>query len=119
MNKYLVTFNGKPVYYLNESLAKRQGITDKELENLIRLHEMKLFLFSRMKVVADKEYLRDAATIFKGIEFAMQRNWRFPEDEAFHEWYTVPQCSCPKMDNFERRGTGRKIVNLACIIHGN
>lgn len=115
---YVVHHNGKPVYPLNQRLAERQGVTDKELANLVALHEIKLFIFDKMNETDDVGRLRAFASIFEDIEFAMQRNWHFSEDKRMHEWYNVPKCTCPKMDNMDARGTSFQITNLSCPIHG-
>lgn len=128
-DKYVITYNGKPVSRLNERLVARQGVTDEQLENLKAIHELKLELFRLMGIVL-AEYLRDGdatelkagADLLEQIEFALQRNWNFSEDSGMHEWYLVPGCMCPKMDNQERRfpnaPTFLRIVNVECPIHG-
>ena len=113
-----VHFNGKIAYYLNEGLAERQGVTDQEMINLIELHQQKLTIFEQMWATTDYTELRNLAELVEGIEFEMQKNWHFPQDATFHEWYNVPNCTCPKMDNEDRRGTSYRVVDAKCPIHG-
>ena len=115
---YVVEFEGKPRYRLNESLALRQGVTDEELDKIRALHELKLKVFQMMEETDNVDRLRACAEMVTDIEFALQRNWHFPEDKRFHEWYKVPKCACPKMDNAERRGTSFQITVSDCPIHG-
>jgi hypothetical protein len=110
-------------------MAKRQGVTDEQLENLKAIHEIKLELF-RLMGIALAEYLRDGdatelksgAHLLEQIEFALQRNWNFSEDTGMHEWYLAPGCRCPKMDNAERRFPNApgslRVINGDCPIHG-
>lgn len=118
IDKYTITVDGKCLYRLNEGLAIRQKVTDEELKRLVVLHELKLFVFSHMTKNDDPDFLRECADIVTQIEFALQRNWHFPEDENFHEWYLVPGCACPKMDNADCRGTTMRYINMSCPIHG-
>lgn len=113
-----VYHNGKIAYYLNESLAERQGVTDQEMINLVQLHQEKLTYFSTMGGTTDRAELRRLAGLVETIEFEMQKNWHFPLNADFHEWYNVPNCTCPKMDNEDRRGTPYRVVDAKCPIHG-
>ena len=115
-----VKLRGEPVYRLNVSLIHRQGIDEAAVVELVRLHEEKLELFSKMKVATDPATLKQGAKTLENIEFAMQRNWNFPEDTGFHEWYRIPQCCCPKADNADLRrpGNTRRIIDLTCPVHG-
>lgn len=116
-----VVYNGKPMYNLNGRLIESQGVTDEQLKRLLVLHELKLFLFELMEKTDDPVQLKAGADLFEQIEFALQRNWNFTEDAGFHEWYTVPKCRCPKLDNAERRFPGAsvdlRIYSGDCPIH--
>lgn len=119
--KYAIVFNGKTVYYLNSNLAKRQQVTDDELEQLKQLHQSKLQLFEEAKTAAaadDTIALKIHVLALEHIEYAMQRTWHFSEDRTFHEWYNLPGCACPKMDNADSRGVDRRIVVRDCPAHG-
>lgn len=113
-----VHHGGKVAYYLNERLAERQGVTDQEMITLVDLHQQKLAIFGQMHAISDPYELRRLAGLVETIEFEMQKNWHFPLDKTFHEWYNVPNCTCPIMDNEERRGTTYQIIDAKCPIHG-
>ncbi len=116
---YEIWYNGKYAYSLNQGLAERQGVTPKQLVALSRLHVKKLSLFELATLATSKLELRKIAADFEAVEFEMQANWNFPVDRKFHEWYTVPQCICPKMDNMDRRGaTDSRIIVENCPVHG-
>jgi hypothetical protein len=120
MNRnYEVVYNGEVAYHLNSNLAVNQRVTDEQLEALKRLHQKKLSLFALARLATKKIELRKIAADFEATEFEMQKNWNFPQDCKFHEWYTVPKCICPKMDNMERRGaTDSRIIVETCPVHG-
>ena len=120
MRDYTVMYEGKAMYTLNERLAIRQGVTDEQLETLKELHALKLALFERMNTTVDHAELKRGAACLEDIEFGMQRAWNFPEDRGMHEWYLIPGCTCPKLDNAERRypGAEQRIISADCIIHG-
>ena len=97
----------------------RQNLDVSELRALKSLHAEKLKYFKLMEETDDQAKLREYAGEVKFIEFEMQKNWHFPQDETFHEWYRVPKCTCPKMDNADRRGTKYMVINQQCPIHGD
>lgn len=104
--------------YLNASLVLSRNITRSDILLLKHLHAEKYDYFSRMRDTDDSVELREYADHITNIEYAMQSAWNFPQNQDFHEWYLVPKCTCPKMDNAERRGTPYGIVSGDCPIHG-
>ena len=114
----VVTYNGKPVYNLNSSLVLKQGLDVSELRNLKSLHAEKLKYFDLMRETDEKFKLKEYAHEVECIEFEMQKAWHFTQDRNFHEWYKVPKCTCPKMDNADNRGTNRRIIVMDCPVHG-
>lgn len=118
LEKLAVVHKGKAKYLLNENLLEKQKVTEDNIEKIRLLHIQKLELFDKMNEESDSIKLRDFAKEFEGIEFKLQALWNFPINKNYHEWYTVPKCSCPKMDNKEYRGTEFRIYNQECLIHG-
>jgi len=123
--KYHIIINDVPVGFLSPSLAEKQKISDSRLENLKKLHISKDELFEMMDL-SDPEnppselFFPECAKLLKDIEFLMQKEWRFSEDEACHTWWCkAPHCTCPKLDNAERFGTKYKIIREDCPLHGN
>lgn len=107
-------------YYLNKDLLDRQGVWD-NLSVLIDLHKKKLDTFDYMEKLdpmKDRMKLRVLSDRVRSIEYALQENWGFKKDSRYHEWYKVPHCECPKIDNYDARGTGHNYINLQCPIHG-
>jgi len=118
--KNVVVYNNQPVYQLSTHLIQRQGVTDEQLERLKELHIKKLKLFDEMSATDDTAKLKEGALRLQAIEFAMQDNWNFPQDPGMHEWYLIPKCTCPRMDNIDRRFPGSKlrIISETCPVHG-
>ena len=113
-----VMYNGEAVYNLNSSLVLRQGLDVSDLRNLKSLHAEKLKYFDLMRETDYKHKLKEYAHEVECIEFQMQKAWRFPQDRNFHEWYKVPKCECPRMDNIDSRGSDRRIISMNCPVHG-
>lgn len=114
----VVIYNGEPVYNLNSSLVLKQGLDVSELRNLKALHAEKLKYFDLMRETDYKHKLKEYAHEIECIEFEMQKAWHFTQDRNFHEWYKVPKCTCPKMDNADNRGSNRRIIVMDCPVHG-
>lgn len=111
--------DGKILYNLNSNLVLKQGISASDLRNLKLLHREKLEYFEKMRATDDPKQLKEFAHEVECIEFEMQKAWNFAQDRSFHEWYRVPKCTCPKMDNADSRGFDQRIINLDCPVHGS
>ena len=114
-----VVVDGETVYNLNAALVLKQGLDASELRHLKSLHREKLKYFKLMENTDSRTFLKDYAKEVECIEFEMQKTWHFDQDKNFHEWYKVPKCTCPKMDNADFRGTSRRVIVSDCPIHGD
>lgn len=111
---------GEIITNLNMFLAKKQNITREQLEALKLSHQFKWILFEAAKnVTSEPLKLRLLAALFDALEFEQQELWNFERDASHHLFWTFPGCSCPQMDNEERRGIDQKIYSSTCPIHGN
>ena len=120
MNKFqIIDSNGNSYGYINSELIKAKAITDDVLEKIKNLHIEKHRLFAYMKEdeISNTE-LKCIAIDITDIEYQLQDLWGFPRDPNYHGWYLIPKCTCPKMDNHDRRGTRYRIISGDCIIHG-
>jgi len=104
---------------LNETLAKKQKITEEQRKNLDRLYKELERLFNEEKTDKNiKETGKYYAKKMKDLEFKLQENWNFDKDPLYHTWtFKFQNCSCPVMDNNERFGR-EKIINCSCPLHG-
>ena len=107
---------------LNQELLVTQKVTTEQQEKLFELYDELENIFECTRNMSEEEVLKLGYSItisVKNIEYQLQENWNFPQDENFHSWwYKVPKCSCAKMDNAESIGY-RKYVNCGCLIHGH
>jgi hypothetical protein len=106
-------------YTLNGPLALSKGLTGKQVRRIRDLHIEKLRMFEQMEKTSAVDELRTHANAIEAIEYELQNLWGFDKDKRYHEWYMVPKCTCPKMDNRERRGTDYQIITLTCPLHGD
>jgi len=105
---------------LNEALATQQNITQEQRDNLEELYKEMDSLFREESLEENIEKTgKDYARRLKNLEFKLQENWNFPQDELYHTWWNkFSNCICPKLDNDERFGQ-LKIINCTCPLHGH
>lgn len=108
-------------YNAKSRLLERQKVTDKQKETLAYLYFCMDRLFDdarEMNPNKQANRLRAVAEQIEAIEFQLQDNWNFPRNKSFHSyWYKIPHCSCPKMDNADRLGTGSFVYSCDCSVH--
>ena len=113
------TDSGEYLYRLNENLARKQNITESELDALIVSHKLRHYIFQLSeRHVSNASTQRMLAKVFEELEYEQQALWGFAKDNKYHCFYDFPGCSCPKMDNSERLGHSSKVHNALCPIHG-
>ena len=107
-------------YILNPRMIAAKDISEESVVELVKLHNIKQGIFETAEFIGKEktDQLRVLADIFQEVEFKMQEVWGFGRDATFHEWYTFPYCSCPKMDNADARGTKYGVINCECPVHG-
>ena len=108
--------------HLNPSLVLKQKLTQEDIDEIKRLHVIRLELFDYMRkpeVARDRDLLRHCVQGMEDIEFCMQMAWKFDKDRSKHTWwYQVPNCECPMIDNHDLFGIDRRIINQDCPCHG-
>lgn len=114
-----IMHNGQPKGTLNQALINRNKVTPEKVEKIKELHQKKWKIFDEMEVEKSRDILRAYAKLVETIEYELQSLWGFAKDKNYHEWYKVPQCQCPKIDNDDRNGTPYQIYNKSCPIHGD
>jgi hypothetical protein len=103
---------------LNETLAKKQKITLKQRETLDEIYDDILKLLEEEK---EEKNIKETGYLYsekmKILEFELQKNWNFPQDELCHTWRAnFYNCTCPILDNQDRFGV-EKIVSPDCPLH--
>lgn len=102
---------------LNSGLIKSQKVSQLDQDIIQRLHELKHYVFQFMEDTDDVGKLKEFAKIVETIEYKLQKHCGFKIDRNFHDWFTVPKCSCPKMDNYDAKGTIYRTISGSCKIH--
>jgi len=106
-------------FYPNSFLVKKQGLSEEEVKLIVLKHEEREKVFEQMERIEDPRMLHSFASLVELIEFELQKLWKFPQDAQQHcWWFRVPHCRCPKLDNAERVGTGQRVINGDCPVHG-
>ena len=101
---------------LNQELLKQQSISKEDESKIEQLH-IKLQDLKDMDL-EDIPNIPDYVKTIEEIEFALQRLWKFEENESMHShWLSDPKCSCPKLDNRELAGVNRRIISSKCKLH--
>lgn len=116
---FIVRYPGRTDVLLNPHLCKKQKITQEGLEDLKALHYKVQAVLEAMEQSNDKTELRALNSDWRELQFELQKTWGFDQNPNFHHWYTVPKCSCPKVDNLECYGTPYGIYSGDCLIHGS
>ena len=117
MEDLAIKYKGK-VVKLSKDLIKRNGVSFEAISRLKTLYYHKMILFEAMENIDDSKTLRKYDIKLTKIEFEIQKRWNFKPDLNYHKFWERPKCTCPKMDNNERWGTGYSIINGRCPLHG-
>jgi hypothetical protein len=118
--KYIVRDeNGDVVSVVSDRLIEQRNISDKSLECIKKLHLKRFQVKEQMSQTRDRSELRAFADMIKEVEYELQDLWGFERDYSMHDWFDVPKCTCPKIDNRDRKGTGYQIISLDCPVHGD
>lgn len=118
-SKYLAIHDGQIVSIINPKLAATRNLTDETLADIAKLHVTR-YLTCKAAEALSGESSPELTALFESFianESALQELWGFPIDGTYHEWYEFPHCTCPKMDNKERRGTKYQVFTVGCPIH--
>ena len=116
---FAVIHEGMCITYLNPSLFYKNGLNENDLDVLKKLHCDMYAVHLAMEATNDKSELHRLAKEVEQLEFALQKAWKFAPSSRMHRWFEVPKCSCAKLDNMERLGTGYRIITESCPVHGN
>jgi len=104
---------------LNEQLIKDKKLSGDEVLLIKNLHAQRICIEECMLLEDNQYILRDLNQLWMSKQRELQRAWKFPQDDNYIRFWTVPQCSCPQMDNEENCGYSRSIINLSCKVHGD
>lgn len=103
---------------LNPRLVASQQLTPEAIAKIEALHEVRHKLIKRMKLAKKPETLKTLAWRVTETEYALQTAWGFPTDSAYHRYWELPGCSCPRLDNADD-WPYRQHYSQTCLIHGD
>lgn len=114
------------VMRLNETFVQKQARTEEDIANILNAHIERLQIIDKMFICGDYGIhtytiigaLRALYADYIDNQCKLQQAWGFNVDPNMHDWYAVPYCKCPVLDNNERKGTPYRIYNEECPIHG-
>ena len=109
--------DGKYAYMLNKRLLDQRNCWN-NIKDLVRLHELKLYIHGLIKEETNSFTLRKYTEDLTLIEFELQKLWGFSEDKKFHRFWDTPKCDCPKLDNEDNYPYGHYLINFSCPLHG-
>ena len=102
---------------LNKALIESQNVWHNV--DLLKILHMKRFIIEeKMELTNINKELKSLAKEWTENQFLLQDAWNFKRDETQHRFWTLPGCSCPKLDNNDMIGIGYFIINPSCKIHG-
>lgn len=113
----IVFYKGEPKYLINPDLLNQQKAWN-NLDKIKALHETKLAIHDEILKTDDKELLKQYVSDLTMLEFELQKQWGFKEDENFHRFWNTPKCKCPVMDNEDNYPIGIYYRSRACPLHG-
>jgi len=111
--------NGDYVTTLNSNMARDQNVSSENIEMLKETHILRALIFAAMERTDNITTLKNFAKMFERLEFLQQELWGFKKDSNWHQWFDVPKCKCPKLDNADRIGSEESVMNSDCPIHGD
>lgn len=111
-----IVHNGEVVSHLNLRLIEQKGLDQAQVDEIKAAHVQCLSLedaFEAGKISAN-EYREDWA----GLQFKLQKLWGFEENSAFHRFWYMKGCTCPKIDNDDRYPSDAYVISRECPVHG-
>jgi hypothetical protein len=115
MKKYEIKYK-TVVMYLNKKLISKQNCED-NLVLLKKHHKERLKIEFKMGQCSDKNKLKKLYMDWFNNELILQELWKFEKDTRYFKFWTVPHCSCPKLDNIDAYPY-MQIYSTDCPIHG-
>lgn len=111
-------------WMLNPHLIAQQKLTDAEIEEIVRLHNVRENVFKEMETLTptkDARMITVCVSMVENLEYALQRAWRFEVTKSMHTWWFLsPHCSCPKDKNwivFFNGGEEDRHIDEECVLH--
>ena len=108
---------------INKELLKKQKVTKEQEQAIKNLHKLLDMTMEAAHNLNEKKHLTKItggiiANTIRDIEFMLQKNWNFKQDEDYHTYtYKLSGCQCPILDNENSFGSPYKWTNISCPYH--
>jgi hypothetical protein len=114
-----INFRNKPISRLNEELVIIRGLDKDDVAKIVKIHEKRWEKIELMKTLdaTDKRELHALRDEITDLDFQLQDLWKFERNINFHNFFDLPHCTCPKMDNRGRLGSPYKFYAEDCPLH--
>ena len=109
--------DGEEILTLNDSLIQKQGLTNEQVELILKLHMRRIKIETEMES-APREQLKGIYVRWEHNQAMLQKAWGFPSNERYWAWWRLKPCTCPKLDNWDRYPHGPYIYSQNCPLHG-
>lgn len=102
---------------INMALANQQNMTETEIAAFELVSTQLEAFLRRPEMYASPD---EAVAIVEGFEYVLQSLLKFPMGRSHHKYFChIQGCDCPKYDNQDLFGTGKRYVNSNCKWHGD
>ena len=111
------TLQENPFPQINLSLARQRDLSEDTITAIQTIMD-KIYIIHNRPLYYFQTY-KDAVKCVESLETTLQLLWGFPYDKNYQTYrFGFKECSCPKMDNAERVGTGGFYYDRGCVVHG-
>jgi len=101
---------------INDTFARSRDLSEGTvtaiqtiMDRIYIIHKRPLYYFQTYK---------DAVECVESLETTLQLLWGFPYDKKYQTYkFGFKECTCPKVDNAEKVGTGIFVYSEGCIVH--
>jgi hypothetical protein len=101
---------------INPELAKQQNLSEAEIAAFELVSDRLSVFLRRPEMYSNPE---ESVAIVQGFEYVLQSLLKFPMGRSHHKYFCHLQgCDCPKYDNQDLFGTGKRYINSNCKWHG-
>lgn len=114
MKEYTLPQSSSP--RINLSLARQRDLSEGTITAIQTIMDRIHTIHNRSLYYC--ETYKDAVECVQSLETTLQLLWGFPYDKNYQTYrFGFKDCTCPKIDNRERLGTGTFIYDKGCVVH--
>ena len=111
------TLSRDPFPKVNDSFARSRDLSESTISAIQTIMD-KIYIIHKRPLFYCESY-KGAVECVESLETTLQLLWGFPYDKNYQTYrFGFKDCTCPKMDNHDRVGTGVFIYDKECAVHG-